>query len=322
MGAVAFIARISRRAFCWGAIILAASVMKGASQQDAAGRHVLQRDGFAVTIETSVRRATPRFDETAAVSAVRWNGRNWLTGAGLADEFGLEGFGVLGFKEAPIGGDFVKIGVGVLTRDVPGPYRFQHSYPRRSEFAVQVIAGETEVKVAQRSGEVNGYGYDYAKTYTIEAAGRLVIAYELTNRGGLTFRFEHYNHNFFGVKTAGGAGGSRIETPLRLQNPPEGWSLVSDHDARWVGADFPAPGRFWRMPMNPAAEGQALKLSLKDGYSVRMTGSSAVTRLSVWVDETAICPELFSRFTLEPGETARWTRTYEFFESGERSSAL
>ncbi len=321
MGVVVFIARTSRRALRWGAIVMTASVLKGASPHREVQRHVLQRDGLAVTIETAVQREIPRFDETASVSALRWSGRDWLASAGLVDEFGLEGFGVLGFKEASLGGDFVKIGVGVLTRDLPGPYRFQHSYPRRSGFAVQVMAGETEVKVTQR-GDVNGYGYDYGKTYTIERGGRLVIRYELTNRGARAFSFEHYNHNFFGLTSAGGAKSARIETPLRLQHPPEGWSLTTDHGAQWVGDNFPARGRFWRIPLDPPADKHALTLSFKDGYGVRMTGSSAVARLSVWLDETTLCPELFSRFALESGETARWTRTYLFFNSDERSAGL
>ena len=46
-------------------------------------------------------------------------------------------------------------------------------------------------------------------------------------------------------------------------------------------------GRFWRMPFDSPAEPHLLTLSFKDGYAVRMTGSSPVTRLAVWLDETA-----------------------------------
>lgn len=321
MGAVAIIARISRRAPRWGAVSAAASVLMGAQEGGDGQRYVLERAGLSVTIETAVRRELPRFDETAAVSAVSWNGRDWLTGAGLVDEFGLEGFGVLGFSAAAVGGEFVKIGVGVLTRDASGPYRFLHSYPRQSSFPVQVAADENGVTVTQHSEDVNGYRYDYVKSFTIDDERRLVIAYELTNLGGRAFRFEHYNHNFFGLKAAGGAKDCRLETAFRLQTPPEGWAVVSDGTAQWIGEDRPVRGQFWRMPFDSPAEPHALTLSFKDGYAVQMTGSSPVTRLAVWLDETAVCPELFSRFSLEPGETARWTRTYRFAELNERSAA-
>lgn len=284
-------------------------------------RHVLERAGLSVTVETTVQRALPRFDETAAVSAITWRGQEWLAGDGLVDEFGLEGLGVLAFAETGDGGEFIKIGVGVLKRDRPGDYRFQHPYARLENFPVRVAVGPGDLRVMQRSREVHGYRYDYIKAYRIDDEGGLTIGYALTNSGRRRFQFEHYNHNFFSVKLGGGPKHFRFEAPVALPPPPEGWLLLSDRVARWCGEEVFERGKFWRIPLDPPVADHSLTLSFDRGYTVRMAGSSAVVRLAIWMEREAICPELFSHFTLEPGETARWTRTYRFAELDAEGSA-
>lgn len=267
---------------------------------------------FVVEIEVGARAELPRFDETAVVRAVSWRGGHYLVGPGLADEFGLEGHGALGFEEAAPGEGFLKIGVGELERDRAGGYRFQHAYPRRQSFPVEVIAGERELRVAQVSAEVRGYRYTYAKHYSVGGERTLTIDYELGNRGNRTFVFEHYNHNYFRLPESGGTHGCRIETGFPLSSPPEKWKLASPHAAQWTGERFVATGNLWRLPLNPPADAHEVTLTLADGRAVQVAGDSPVVRFAVWLERTAVCPELFSRFTLQPNETARWTRRYHF----------
>ena len=103
MGVPAVFARISRCSLQWGVFTAAASVLLGAPDGQG-GRHVLVEGDLTVTIETAAAEPLPRFDQTAVVRSVTCHGREWLEGPGLADEFGLEGFGVLGFTDASLGG--------------------------------------------------------------------------------------------------------------------------------------------------------------------------------------------------------------------------
>jgi hypothetical protein len=216
--------------------------------------HRLEKGGFAVTVETAnAEAALPRFDATALVSAITWGANRFLTGEGLVDEFGLEGMGVLGFDEAELGDTFIKIGVGSLERDLSGRYRFQHRYPRRASFPVEVIATEDQIRVSQLSADVRGFRYAYEKAYAVEEPGRLRISYSLSNRGSRAFSFEHYNHNFFRMSSRAGMYDLRIETAFALASGSPEWELISEHAARWRGDEFPETGKFWRMPLRPVA---------------------------------------------------------------------
>ena len=311
MGVPAVFARISRCSLQWGVFTAAASVLLGAPDGQG-GRHVLVEGDLTVTIETAAAEPLPRFDQTAVVRSVTCHGREWLEGPGLADEFGLEGFGVLGFTDASLGGNFVKIGVGVLTRDVPGPYRFRHPYPCRANFPTEVTAGAKELRVVQASSEVNGYRYVYTKTYAVGADRTLTILYQLHNDGQRPFSFEHYNHNFFRLPERDGAVGTRLEAGFDLAAPPGGWQHVSARAVRWAGERFLTTGQFWRQPLAPAAEAHEVTMTWPDGAGVRIEGTSPVHRFAVWLERSAVCPELFSRFSVQPGETARWSRRYQF----------
>lgn len=290
----------------------------GAVAVESVRTHRLEAGALAVTIVTGKENAHPRFDETSVVTEVVFEGRSHLTGAGLVDEFGLEGLGVLGYDDAAKGETFIKIGVGVLERDCEDRYRFQHAYPRRASFAVDVFADESEVRATQMSDDIRGYRYAYEKRYSLTSPACFTISYVLSNRGSRPFSFEHYNHNFFHLPVASGGRGARINTAFPLHSPADGWRLTSETSAQWVGDEMLDTGKFWRMPLRPPVDAaiHSLTLGLGEGRSVRLVGDSPVVRLAVWLEKGAICPELFSRFVVQPGETVTWSRAYHFDETG------
>ena len=71
-------------------------------------------------LETEFR---PRFDLLGAVAELKLDGMPVVSASGLSDEFGLLEEPP-GFTEAGIGECFLKLGVGVLRKDVGGKYDF------------------------------------------------------------------------------------------------------------------------------------------------------------------------------------------------------
>ncbi|MCU0772707.1 MAG: amidohydrolase [Verrucomicrobia bacterium] len=98
-----------------------------------ARRHRLRRGDMEVVIETEpedfLLEYGSRFDRAAVVRRVTLGGRGFLGRWGMPDEFGLEGEGVLGYTDAPVGGEFVKIGVGRLVRNHTNGYNPLFPWP-------------------------------------------------------------------------------------------------------------------------------------------------------------------------------------------------
>jgi hypothetical protein len=275
----------------------------------------LTAGNLVVAVKVDTTAELPRFDETAAVVAVTWCERSYLGGAGLVDEFGLEGVGVLGYEEASVGGKFIKIGVGVLQRDLARAYRFQHAYPRLEKFPVGVKVTESELTVEQASDLVAGYGYRYRKHYQVDRDGVLTIRYELGNTGIRAFVFEHYNHNFFCFAEKGGTSGDGygVETAFPLSDPVVGLVLDTPRHARLLPVSQSVTGPiFWRLPLSAGAEAHRVVLTHANGRRVELTGDTPVVRFCLWTDRRTVSPELFSQKTLAPGQTTRWVRRYRF----------
>ena len=116
---------------------------------------------------------------------------------GPAEEF-YTGNSGLGYAEAPVGGTFIKIGVGVLKK-AQEP-RYDHS----SAYEI-VDAGKWMVKTAKEAVELThdlrdpstGYAYSYTKVVRL-APGRpeMTIAHRLRNTGTKAIATNVYNHNF------------------------------------------------------------------------------------------------------------------------------
>jgi hypothetical protein len=67
------------------------------------------------------------------------------------------------------------------------------------------------------------------------------------------------------------------------------------------GFDKPA-SHFWEMVHGPS------------GVGVRETVDFQVTRIAVWGEPHVLSPEFFVTLAIQPGETAKWSRQYTFFD--------
>jgi hypothetical protein len=277
----------------------------------------LQAGACAVEIVSDTHRLEtrfgPRFDGTAFVSSVSTAAHSYLAAEGLADEFGLEGMGVLGYREAPLNGEFIKIGVGVLVRDTTEKYRFQHAYPVARRFPVTVEATDETVRVIQLSERVDGYQYRYEKTYRTVGNGVLAIDYVLANLGLKEFPFDHYNHNFFAFDGEGGSDSYAVTAAFPWPQPPAGaWHLDAQRRLCLSSEKIEPKGVYWGTPLEIGADLHQVTLRHRSGEAVIISGNTPSVRFAIWADRTAICPELFIRHQLAPGASCRWTRTYRF----------
>ena len=101
-------------------------------------------------------------------------------GSGLCNEFGIEKS--LGYDEAPVGGAFPKLGIGLLKRPDGEPYKFMRPFEIVEEFPIIIDARQEQVTFYVEPIACMGYAARLKKTISV-AGPELTIAYQLDNVG-------------------------------------------------------------------------------------------------------------------------------------------
>lgn len=277
---------------------------------------VLSHGGLRVEIETSTTRNEaefgPRFDRTAIVTSISVDGTEFLGPWGLCDEFGLYGEGVLGYADAAIGEQFVKIGIGALVRDSADDYHFSHPYPLAMAFPVAVTATAQQLTVEQASEPGPPHQYNYRKTYVVAPENTLHIHYELTNTGETAWGFEHYNHHWFRLEGVPVGSLYRLVTGFDLPDAPTELlqaprelrpaTSLSAGEALYYASDLVAV---------PAAQ-NSFRVEIGAEAALGYAGSFSPARFALFANQDGFCPEVFHRANVQPGEAVAWSATYRF----------
>lgn len=273
-----------------------------------------------------------RFSPVANVLRVTMDGRDFLfspvehdatkENAGLAMEFDLKQWsdgGPPGFAEAGEGGEFLKVGVGVLRR-TGVEYGFYKPYEVVSLAPTTATWAADRATFLQVCTGTGGLAYELAAE--VRVRDRVVeIEYRLRNTGARPLATEHYAHNFFAFDDAVGGPGYEVEFPrdfsLAQINKP---GLLAKDGPR---LSFPAPipaGKAVNATImltpaeTPAVSGPEAVIvrHAAGGLSVRAAVSRPTDHVVIHASPLYVCAEQFVRLRLAPGEDARWTRTYEF----------
>ena len=225
---------------------------------------------------------------------------------GMSEEF----YGTVGFDSAPVGGTFLKIGVGLLRRPDDAPYDW---------FRLYEIAdpGEWSVEVSPTSAvyvhRLAGY-YAYTKKVELTSPCAIVVSHRLQWLAPEPLEIFSYCHNFF---TFGGVpvGPSReIDFPF---TPCGHWRSAYDN----VG--LVERGIRFCGPVDPACSVYMGDLASTDGrtpYSFRIAEQSSGESVSVrgdvplhhivfWSNPRVACVEPYVQLRLQPGEMAEWSFT-------------
>ncbi len=234
---------------------------------------------------------------------------------GPAEEFDI--FGPESYAEAPVGGVFLKIGVGVLRRVATADYGFMVPYPVVDP-GLWHIASEAPraVHVLHAAGLPDGSrAYRLHRRVSLPARGAsLRIERAITNTGGLPITASHYNHNFirFGMHDAGP--GYTVEVPFRLEapcpTPPPG--VLNGTCLTW---SEPITRSFYAV-----LGGQAQDDSTQHQFTVRHVAGGALRYATdapladfrVFATRHTVCPEPFTQLRVRPGETFRWNTEIMF----------
>jgi hypothetical protein len=239
-----------------------------------------------------------------------------IFGRGLHNEFGIKR--CVGYDDCKVGEWFPKIGTGWLKKD-DKPYFFYTQYPLEPLKFASLANGDREAVFSCESGNRNGYSYRYTKRIALSDSG-FSIGYELENTGSRQIETDEYVHNFLCVADKRMDAGYSLEFPWKLDpqrfietNNPDGILVVDGHRVEVIGK---TRKQFYLGGLSEGITkqgGLVAKWTLEHaGKGIRLseTGDFAPTGVHLWGWKRVISPEVFHSFTLVPGGSTSWKRSY------------
>ena len=292
-----------------------------------------------------------RFSPVANVVRVQLDGRDFVYApasggslgfvGGLPMEFdiGQEAFqpDPPGYNEGSNGAPFLKIGVGILTRN-SSAYNFSSSYPI-VELAQTTTTWQRDRAhfVQTLSGTANGYSCRLEEDVIVKN-DQLIMHYILTNTGTMTFTTEQYLHNFltFGQRNVGP--NYRVYFPYEMTASPQvqQWEppqyLLAGRGYKWVDNNpamvnlenmilytqtISSVPKTWIYKPDDYLGPDTVAVEQSDiGQRVVIDSSLRSAYIGIWTTSYQVSPEQFVIITLAPGEHAEFTRTYKFSADG------
>ena len=289
---------------------------------------LLKNDDLLITVERPGERYTgSRFDWNGLVSSVRFRDIELLGqekprfqrdpsrfGRGLHNEFGITK--AVGYDECAPGEWFPKIGTGWLRRD-DKPYFFYNDYTHEPLSFEDSPDGQSAFLFVCNSEERNGYSYEYTKRFVLNDRG-FSIQYKLENRGDKRIVTDEYVHNFLCLAGKRPGPGYTLRFPWTIEDVELKECVDPDNILVRTGGDLRFTARskeqFYLGGLTEgktASDGVAASWRLEhSGLYLSETGTFVPEAVHVWGWKHVISPEVFFAFSIEPGASVSWERTY------------
>ena len=287
---------------------------------------VIQSDRLTVEIAEPglPPNTTTRFDRAGFVTQVTLDGKHRFCsrepdnlphpssgGCGLCSEFRSAEPAL----EAPMGAQFPKFGIGLLTKTLEGPYVFHHKYPCEP-FAISVEATASTVAFDTAPKECLGYAAHLTKVLSV-ASNELTMTMTFENVGRRPIAFDEYCHNFITIDHLPIGPEYYLSMPIVDQDGKSaktGVALIG----KGHGVGFAC---YSNEPSSLDIDGSEIigeapftwKLAHeKTPASISETASILPSRIIVWAIDHIISPEVICHFKVAPGESVTWMRRWAF----------
>jgi hypothetical protein len=233
----------------------------------------------------------------------------------------VEEFAAVGFEQAGMGGRFLKPGIGIFRRDSDDATRFP-TLPALNEGMRRFHATRNSARFTQAIDDPqSGYGYRYEKAITlVPGKAQMTVSHVLTNTGKKPIDTSVYCHNFLTLSP--GNEHLRITAPFTIRartplNPKI--ARIDGNIIRYITA-IPAGETVASLidGFGPTASDYDFTVTnTKTGFGQRIRGDQPIVKINMWSIDRTFSLEPYVAIALEPGESKRWTYTYDFFGPGE-----
>ncbi len=238
--------------------------------------------------------------------------------SGPVDEFQTNGT-ALGWDEAPVGGTFVKIGVGVLRKDdAHYDYVKQYEIVNPGRWSVETHPDGVEF-TQELSDPSSGYGYIYRKVVRlVQDKPEMMLEHHLKNTGRRTIHSAVYNHNFLVLDKQPPGPDFVITVPFQIHSPdPPSEELARIRGNQLVFSKVLRSGEVMETLLEgfgPSPQDNVIRVeNRKVGAGVRITGDHPLSKFNVWSIRTVLAVEPFITMAVEPGSEFSWTTRYDYY---------
>ena len=251
--------------------------------------------------------------QLSAIETTTYENEAFL-GKGFYNEFGIDA--ALGFEETKIGDWFHKIGVGLLKKD-DSKYLFHKKYEiKPAKFKINKELNK--IIISCKSETVNGYSYVLRKVIELHE-NSFTINYYLQNTGDKDIRTDEYNHNFTSINSDIIGPHYLLKFPFEIQPKHFGETvnpeLKVEVGPRNIKFNNNIKEQFF---FSNLTGGKIVKASwdlinLESKIGINETASFQTNKVNLWGWRHVICPELFHKIFVKPGESMTWSRNYNVY---------
>jgi hypothetical protein len=233
-------------------------------------------------------------------------------GIGLCNEFGIDM--PVGFSDTQPGDCFPKLGIGLLTRLDKPDYSFWYPHQVARPFPIQVESGPDSATFTVQPIDCRGYAARLVKTLSV-SANHLIIQYTLENTGSRPIQTNEYVHNFVGVniQNIGPDYILRFPQAVELESTSLMTAILLPEDNKLTLRSVPQTPFYCRLTgLLPSDQPQWTLVHTPSGLTMSERVDFSPSRIAVWGTTHVISVEVFYDINLQPGESTRWQRQYEF----------
>lgn len=234
----------------------------------------------------------------------------------------VDAFFPVGYEEAKPGEKFLVIGAGILTRPDEKPWTFITTYPVMNYGTWKIKTGKDNVQFIHTLKDKD-YSYEYEKVVQlIKGKAVMQISHSLKNNGPDTIETPCYNHNFFVINNQPVGPGYSAEFQFKISGVfRDGPELVQITDKKFtLKRNLVKPETIFSGGLESQARQDKIydiKIENKTtGAGVRITCDQPLLKQVFWANPFTFCPEPYITVKAAPGETFKWTITYEFYNIG------
>jgi hypothetical protein len=234
---------------------------------------------------------------------------------GPVEEF-QAGESSVGYADAPVGGTFVRIGVGHVRKPEEPAYRRFGTYDIVDGGTWTVDRGSDRISFTHVLGEAGGYAYEYWKTLRLEGDA-LVIDHVLRNTGRKRIETLVYDHNFFTLDRRPTAPPVIIRFPFdpKPLRPVEPFGEIVGRELRFRKELGRGEHVFTELEgFGPTAADYDFRLEhAETGAGVRIRADRPIRKLVFWSASRTACPEPYIDASVDPGQQTTWQIRYDFY---------
>lgn len=233
----------------------------------------------------------------------------------------VEAYEPLNYDKVAIGDNFVKIGVGLMRKTTNEAYSDFKSYAIVNSGIWTIKQKKNKIQFKQVITDEN-ISFEYSKTVKlIMKEAKMVITHCLKNKGKHTIETSGFNHNFFVIDKQPIGKGFELSFPNNILGIGRGLGDIFDIQEnkiifnRTMQQDESFACKYLEGINNSIEDFKINVDNFNTGAGVKITGNQPLSRLRLWGNSKAICPETYIDIKVLSGEEFSWSYSYEFYIS-------